>query len=487
MTTTRRWSRFATILLLVTLAGLGVRLVFIYAGTNEKVGGDALYYHEGANLLAEGKGYIDPYRYLFGGKEQVTLADGRVVEVVTPVGHVEPTAGHPPVYVTYLGVASWFGLDTVRDHQVVSALLGAVSIVLAGLLGRALVDERVGIIAAVLTAVYANIWINDGLVMSETAAIVFAFLTSLMGLRFWRSPTVANGVWFALAAGFAALSRAELVLFLPIVAAVALWRAPLPWRTRVFRYAVVGVVGVAVITPWIVRNNMVMEERVLLSDGAGTVAIQANCDATYYGRYIGFWNLECGGPQPHGPNGELLDESQRDVVVRKQATEYISSHTTRLVTVVVPARIGRMWGLYQPIDQVRLDIVEGRPAFAAWLGFWQYVVLVPFAVAGAVIQWRRRGPLLVVGLWVVLATITAATAFGSTRYRTAAEVSVVVLAAVAIDGVVRLLRHGPVIGERTGRRSWRPGGGAVEAPAEPSDAAPAGTDPLGPGTAVATP
>jgi hypothetical protein len=446
MSTRPRWSRFATALLLITVAGLGVRLVFIATAAPEKLGGDALYYHEGAKLLADGEGYIDPYRYLFGGKEQVTLASGEVVEVVTPVGHTEPTAGHPPVYVTYLGAVSWLGFDSVRDHQVASALLGAVSIVLAGLLGRALVSERVGLLAAGLTAIYANIWINDGLVMSETAAITLAFLATLVGLRFWREATVRNAVWFGLAGGLAALSRAELVLYIPIVAAVAVWRAPVAWRTRIVRFAVVGVVSVAVITPWIVRNNMVMEETVLLSNGAGTVAIQSNCDATYYGPHIGFWNLECGGPQPHGPNGELLDESQRDVVVREKAAEYISNHTARLVTVVVPARIGRMAGLYVPLEQVRLDIVEGRPAFAAWTGFWQYVVLAPLAVVGAVVQWRRRGPLLAVGLWAVLAVITAATAFGSTRYRTAAEVSVVVLAAVAIDAGIRLLRKEPVLG-----------------------------------------
>jgi len=484
-----RWSRFATALLLITVVGFGVRLAFIATEAPEKVGGDALYYHEGAKLLADGKGYIDPYRYLFGGREEVTLASGEVVEVVTPVGHTEPTAGHPPVYVTFLGVVSWFGFDSVRDHQIASALLGATSIVLAGLLGRALVSERVGLIAAALTAVYANIWINDGLVMSETAAIALAFLATLLALRFWRAPTLVNAVWFGLAGGLAALSRAELVLYLPIVAAVAVWRAPIPWGARVGRFAVVGVVSVAVISPWIIRNNVVMEEPVFLSDGAGTVAIQSNCDTTYYGPKIGYWDLECGGAQPHGPNGELLDESQRDVVVREKAQEYISSHTTRLVTVVVPARVGRMWGLYVPLDQIRIEIIEGRPPFSAWLGFWQYVVLAPMAVAGAVVQWRRRGPLLAVGLWAVLATVTAATAFGSIRYRTAAEISVVMLAAVAIDALIRLARREPVI-DGGPRRSWpaalRPGAGgggvAAEAPVPsgPGDVGEPGGDVLVP-------
>ncbi len=407
-----RWSRFATALLLITLAGFGIRLAFIATAAPEKLGGDAIYYHEGAKLLADGKGYMEPFRYLFGGKETVTLPSGEVKEVITPKGHEEPTAGHPPVYVTYLGAVSLLGFDTVRDHQVASAVVGAASIVLAGLLGRSLLGNRTGLILAGLTAVYANIWINDGLVLSETVALFFAFLSSLVGLRFWRDPSLRNGVWFALAAGLAALSRAELVLFLPVVVIVSLLRAHLPWRTLVARTAIIGAIACAVLAPWVIRNLIVFEEPVLLSNGAGTVAVQANCDATYYGPYPGFWNLDCGSPQPYGPNGELLDESQRDVVVRERATEYISNHKTRLVTFVIPARVGRMVGLYQPLDQVRLDIDEGRPAFAAWLGFWQYVVLAPMAVAGAVIQWRRRGPLLVLGLWAALAVFTAATAFG---------------------------------------------------------------------------
>jgi hypothetical protein len=49
----------------------------------------------------------------------------------------------------------------------------------------------------------------------------------------------------------------------------------------------------------------------------------------------------------------------------------------------------------------------------------------------------------VLGLWAVLATVTAASAFGNTRYRTAAEVSIVLLATVSIDAIVRRLRREP--------------------------------------------
>jgi len=432
----RRLSRFWVVLGLIVVVGLAGRLVSMNLWapkTGLDLGGDAVYYHEAANLLADGKGFIDPYRYLFGGSEQVKLPDGRIVEVITPVGHIEPTAGHPPVYVLYLGAFSKLGFSSIAAHQFASILLGAASIVLAGLLGRSWRNERVGLVAAALTAVYANIWINDIVLMSETAAIFFTFATTLFGLRFVRQPSRGNAALFAAAAALAALSRAELLLFLPIVAAVALWKAPLPWKERMLRYTIAGVVCCVVLAPWVIRNNMVMEEPLTLSDGTGTVMVQANCDDTYYGKHLGYWSLRCGDPQPYGPNGELLDESQRDVVVRERATSYISNHKTRLVTVIVPARIARMWGLYQPLEQVRLDIGEGRPSIPAKLGFIQYVVLVPLALFGVVLQWRRKQPVLVVGLWAVLATITAATAFGTTRYRTAAEVSIVMFAAISME------------------------------------------------------
>ncbi len=436
----RHVSRFALLLGLICVLGFGIRVGFIISERDSKLGGDAIYYHKAANLLADGKGFIDPFRYLYGSEETITLANGESRTITIPIGHVEPTAGHPPVYVIYLAAFSKLGMRSATSHQVASAALGVLAILLAGLLGRELRSDRLGLIAAFITAVYANVWVNDIVLMSETAAIVMAFAATLFGLRFWRTPTMRNGIWFALAGALAALSRAELLLFMPIIGAVALLRMRLPWRSRITVYGVMGIVCIAALAPWVIRNNLVMEEPLTLSDGAGTVLVQANCDLTYYGDeqgdHIGGWYLYCGSrTQPYGPNGELLDESQRDKVVREQAMEYISSHTGRLITVVVPARIGRMWGLYQPIDQMRTEIVERRPAVPAWIGFWQYVFLMPFVLAGVVIQWRRREPVLVLLLWAVLVTITAATAFGNIRYRTAAEISIVMFSAITFDAI----------------------------------------------------
>lgn len=434
-------------LTLIAIAGVAVRLAHLtLIAANNPLSGDASSYHLAANLWADGLGFPEPFRHLFGGTDAVPLSTGGVSVIQTPIGHLEPTAGHPPVWALMLGIFSFLGATSILEQQVVSALLGIPAIVLTGLLGREVRSERLGLIAAAITAFYAFIWVNDGLLMAETPAIASAVATMLIGVRFWKQPTRRSAVFLGIVGGVAALTRAELVLFLPVVTAVVLVRTVLPWRERVLRYAICGLTSLLVCLPWFVRNSTAFDSPVFFSNGMGTVLVQSNCDATYFGPDLGYWNLDCGLPIPYGDDGGLLNEVERDTVVRERATSYISEHRSHLLTTVVPARIGRMWGIYEPIGQLRRDVLADRRSFAvSALGLVQFTLLVPAAVAGFFVVRRRRGPLLILSAWIPIATFTAATTFGNTRYRTAAETSIVILAAVALDAVVgwRTSRHKP--------------------------------------------
>ena len=212
--------------------GLVVRLSYlVLIAADNPLSGDASSYHLAANLWADGLGFPEPLRHLFGGMDTVLVDGGATTVVQTPIGHVEPTAGHPPIWTMILGVASFLGATSIIAQQFVAVLMGLPAIVLMGLLGREVRSERLGLLAAALTAVYAFIWVNDGLLMAETAAIGAATATMLMGVRFWRAPTVRSAAVLGLVGGVAALTRAELVLFLPLVAGVVLFRSTLPWRS----------------------------------------------------------------------------------------------------------------------------------------------------------------------------------------------------------------------------------------------------------------
>ena len=98
-----------------------------------------------------------------------------------------------------------------------------------------------------------------------------------------------------------------------------------------------------------------------------------------------------------------------------------------------------MWGAYKPVEQLRLDVLADRRSFAiSLIGFAQYLLLLPLSLIAILKLWKkRREILLITSAWIPIVTFTAALTFGNTRYRTAAETSLVILAAFSIDLLIR--------------------------------------------------
>ena len=435
---------------IIVLTGLGlmVRLAYVlFVERGDPLSGDGTYYHEAANLLADGLGFTEPYRYLHGGaQEALFVADPASLETtantIIPVGHIEPTAGHPPLWVLILGAFSFLGFTSVTAHQLVGVLTGTVGVAAVAWAGhqygRSLGLRHVGTIAAGVTAVYAGFWLNDGLVMSESLVVPVTAVLLGVAVRTARSPATRNVLLLGLAGGLAALTRAELVLALPVLALpILLWRdgsgSVASNAVRLRRYLGVGLVAATVMAPWVARNLAVFEEPVWLSNGTGILVAQTNCDATYYGDKQGAWDFDCALPQPLGADGRATDESVRDIEYRQRGLDYLGDHRARFVTHVVPKRVGRYWGLYAPIDQLRADmLVEGRSFRLSVLGLLEFALIVVLALVGGREVRRRRGPLILLVTLPVVGTLVAALTMGATRYRVPAEVALVILASVAI-------------------------------------------------------
>ena len=111
---------FGTRLTLIVALGLVVRLLHLFlVAADNPLSGDAASYHLGANLFADGLGFTEPFRYFFGAVDEVRI-DGRAVEILTPIGHLEPTAGHPPGWTLLLGIGAFLGLTGVFGAQLLA-------------------------------------------------------------------------------------------------------------------------------------------------------------------------------------------------------------------------------------------------------------------------------------------------------------------------------------------------------------------------------
>lgn len=460
------------------VVGVVIRLIYLWTvhrtqcpapwwegGTGTSVcSGDSQLYHYGANLVADGKGFVLPTDFRYSG------------------GLIEKAgADHPPLFTLVLAAFSWLGATSWLWHEHVVILIGAVNIGLTGLLGRRIGGRWVGFSAAMLMAVYPAVWLSDVMVMSETLAMTFVIVVALLALHVVRDPRWVWVIALGAAAGGAGLVRAEMLLLGPILILPLLLRVKeLSLRQQLLRIGAAALAMLAVLSPWLYRNLTLYNQPVTMSTGTGITLANTNCNDTYYTERLGYWSFSCiprmpwtrpeaelrsydlptlellirqsGLSAPEGAttdqlvdvilvHGQQADQSDDEVYLRSVGIDYIRDNVSR-VPVVMAARLGRMWNLYRPIQQVNLENDEGRPTAAARWGLPLFYPLMIAAGVGAVVIWRRRQrTLLPFVAPVLIVSIAAVTAFGQSRYRAPVEPLLMTLAAVGGVAIVGWCRR----------------------------------------------
>src|SRR3954468_4553166 len=141
--------RFAQSVAVVAVCGGLLRLADLLTVARRTVGiGDWWFYHWQANLIADGRGFLDPFQLL--------------------QNHEAPSAGHPPLYPLVLAGMSKLGLRSTLWHRSLGVLLGMLTIVLIAHLARRVAGPTAGIAAAVVAAIYPIFIGADASLMSET-------------------------------------------------------------------------------------------------------------------------------------------------------------------------------------------------------------------------------------------------------------------------------------------------------------------------------
>lgn len=436
-------ARTAVLLGLLVLVGFVIRIDAL-RNTAPAVPmlGDARAYHLLAQNLADGEGYIRPYEF---DREQLRIK----------------TAEYPPGLPVTLAVATRFGASSETSQRVLLCGVGALTVGLAGLIGRRLGGDGVGYLAALLAAVHPGLWNADVSLMAEPLASFMGAALVLGALAAVDRPSRLRWVALGVVAGLGCFVRSEFLLMGPaLMAAVA-------WRTRpsaddgsgawwALRRLALGIgVLVAVLVPWTVRNYLAFDTVVPLSNNSGSVAQGANCDAAYRGLYKGLWvtNVRLGGNDTDESRAGCFagfeiatypgttgapNEAEAAAELRSEGTAYLLDHK-REVPGVMAARLGRTVGLYQFTQQRNFAFAEGRNPLWDGRGTRLFQLLSLVAVAGLVISqvrktrtWERW--LLVVPPLSVL--VVVALTYGNPRFRAAAEPAVVVLAALGAFDIV---------------------------------------------------
>lgn len=365
--------------------------------------GDPRFFHLAANLLADGNGYIAPLPFLDHHS-------------------VIPSSEHPPLWSALLAVFSVVGARSYEAHELVACAVGAATIACVGVLGRRVAGPRVGLGAACLAAIYPVYVAMDGSLMSEPPYALAVALCMVAAFRVVERPTTRRAAALGLAIGLATLVRGEAIgLLVVLLVPVAL---QLPRGQRLRRAAIVFGVAAVTIAPWAIRNTTTFDRPLLVSTEDGPVIAGANCGITYHGSNIGYWVSTC---LPRGHDRNTAFRSDR---LRRVGLDYARAHAARL-PLVEGVRLLRTFGLWQPVRHVYF--AEGRMLPGRSLAVAVCWAVLGLGLAGAWTLRRRLDALSIMLAPLVLAVGTTLIAFGYPRFRYAADVSVIVLAAVALD------------------------------------------------------
>jgi 4-amino-4-deoxy-L-arabinose transferase-like glycosyltransferase len=421
-----RW--FVPVLVAIALVGVAIRLldVSLALWRAHDILDDPAYYYLSAGHIAHGRWFIDPFYFAFG------------------YGAIRPSAAHPPFFPLLLSVPPVLHLSTFVAARVFCCMIGGVGVFVVGMLGYQIGGRRVAVLAAAIAAIYPVWWLTDGLVVAEVlyAPLVAGLL--ILAYRQWHRPRASTAAAMGAVGGLAALTRGEGVLLLLVVTAWVLFgNRSLSNRRRARLLGVTVAVAAVLLAPWIGFNLSRFRDPVYLSTNGGITIADSNCPATYSGKNIGGDVFACHTPQVK----ESRDESVTSRRLTDVGVRYARNHAGRL-PLVVTARVALTWGSFHPIQTLKSPFASfgHLSTFDAGLMLLSYWVVALTAIPGFVVLRRRGETVIPFVAALVTVTITVALFYGLVRFRVPGDVSLIVLAAVAIDAMLsraRLARESP--------------------------------------------
>ena len=254
----RRWYLKLSI---VCTAGLIFTIAWILISHRHAVAaGDAYYYHNQAALIFGGQGwFINPSLYL---QDHLLISQ---------------SAQHPPLWTLALVFADAIGLKSYLSQLLFACFVGTGAVFMTGMAGREAAGPRVGLIAALIAALYPNYWMNEATGLSETLVLLLVASVIFESMRLWRRPSLFRAGVLGVLCALAAMARAEQVLLIAVVLVpLALLLRGVTLRRRLVISGVGVVASLLTLGPWVGFNLSRFSHPEFISTGLGGTLIAAN-------------------------------------------------------------------------------------------------------------------------------------------------------------------------------------------------------------------
>lgn len=363
---------------------------------------------------------------------------------LTPAG--APTAHWSYLYTLYLtGVYALFGYHPLIARLIQSLLGGILMPWLIYRLGKEHFSNKVGLIAAGLSAVYLYFVYYAAALMTETFYIIGILWILDVATRLGADPpkdTPLSSAYYlkasldlGLAMAVTVLFRQVILLFFPVLFLWLFWRSFRRKKTSAFK--IIGVLSgatlilIAAILPWTYRNYQVFNRFVLLNTNAGYAFFWGNHPIHGY-NFISI--LPSDGPSYQDlipPELRSLDEAALDQALLKRGLAFIQADPLRYL-ILSGSRIKDYFQFWPSSKSSLVSNISRVLSFA---------LLLPFMIYGLIVEFPGviKSKTLILYLFIIVYTGVHLLTWALIRYRLPVDAVLLIFAGAALQQIQQTL------------------------------------------------
>ena len=332
---------------------------------------------------------------------------------------------YSPLYPYFVGIVYFiFGADpaTVR---IVQSMIGILTLLLIYLIARKVFDRKVALYSLVLAVLYGIFLCYEGTLLVETLSCFLITLAIFLLLEPSRRNIILGGITL----GLAALTRANILLFMPFILGWMLWDIKEPRKRIIAKFAILCLAVFLTILPCTIRNYIVSKRFVLISSNGPVNIWMGNnryADGQYYVANLPFQKAH--EKRVQEAVNERGDKAYLDDVwdfAKEKPFSFIKLQVNKFLL---------FWGSDEISNNVSYDWIKKVSSVLRLPFIIGFSVIAPLGLIGVFYSLRKRryGVLLLV-LFLLAYSIATTIVLVLSRYRLPIEPALLVFSGFAIS------------------------------------------------------
>ena len=338
----------------------------------------------------------------------------------------KPASSKPPFYSFFLAVIYRIFGHSYLAVRIAQSFLGALSCVILYFIALKLINKNVALISGLLAGINISFIKSSGYLLSEVFStfIISLLILSLAYLSLY--PTFYKRVWTGFLAGLVALTRSEMVFFLPFLYAVAFSLSYFFKRIslRIFLKGGMQVLLIffIIISLWTFRNWRVHRTFIPLTTATGINLYSSYCPPE--GKLFGFTSDDHTVDLSRGIHNDV-EESR---FLTKEAFKFIRNNPKKLPRLEL-LKFAFFWSVFD------WEII-GNGVYN-----FSFAFMLPFFIWGIAAGRKKWQEYFLIYMPILYFQIIALLLYGSPRFRVPCEPFITIFSAMGIICFVRKFRR----------------------------------------------